>query len=57
MCVRLRADKTIFPGINTQMNRHEQRKLRTHLLCICVSVYELKKTQPKTEFLTETRGF
>ncbi len=39
--------KTIFPDTNTRTNSHKQKKLRTHLLCICVSVYSLKKSQPK----------
>jgi hypothetical protein len=58
MCTRLRADKNNFPRYKyTNEQPRTKKNLCTHLLCICVSVYELKKSQPKIEFLTKTRSF
>jgi hypothetical protein len=37
---------TPLPDTNTQTNSRKQKKLRTHLLCIRVSIYKLKKSQP-----------
>ncbi len=45
MCICLEPTETIFPDTITQTNSRKQKKLCTHLLCICVSVYELKKSQ------------
>ncbi len=38
--------KAIFPDLHTQKNSSKQKKLCNHLLRICLSVYELKKSQP-----------